>query len=129
MAAGIASPADGGVAVTPDQGGEPPYVEVQGTTEIETARSDQRRESTVTLTLVARADTLRQAEAIARVLVSTLGRRFSVTAADGDGEIQTLAATTDLYGPAVQDPPPGKRPFGLPVRFRYTLSQPADPGE
>lgn len=129
VAAGVAAPEAGGVAVEPAQGAALPYVEVQGTTEVEGGRSDTTRQTSVTLTLVVRADKLGPAEAVARALVDVLGRRFPVAAAGDDAEIQVLSASIDLYGPAVQDPPPGRRPWGLPVRFRYQLSQPAPASE
>ncbi|PAP79619.1 hypothetical protein B1759_14965 [Rubrivirga sp. SAORIC476] len=132
VAAGVASPAAGGVAVDPEQGSDLPYVEVQGATEVETQRSDTTRSVTATLSMVARASTLAGAEAIVQVLVNQLGRRFAVPD-DAEGtsatEIQMTAATLDLNGDPFREPPPGARPWGIPIRFRYTLYQPAAPGE
>lgn len=127
VAAGVAAPDAGGVAVNPEQGADLPYVEVQGATEVETGRSDTTRSVTATLSMVARASTLAGAEAIVTVLVNQLGRRFAVPG--DDTEIQMTSATLDLNGDPFREPPPGARPWGIPIRFRYTLYQPAAPGE
>ena len=122
-AVGVAAPAEGGVAVSPEQGTELPYVEVQGASEVEGPRADGVRRTDVVLQLVARARSLRQTEAVARTLVDVLCRRIAV-----DG-VQILGATLSLYGRAVQDPPPGARPWALPVQILFTTSQPAAAGE
>jgi hypothetical protein len=124
VAAGITSPANGGVTTAPDEPAPAlPYVEVQGTTMVEGGRSDCTRSLFTTLTLSARGATLPQAEAIAAVLVSQLATRYEVTG------FEMAHAVLDLYGPPFREPPPGSRPWSLPVRFRYTLHQSAAAGE
>lgn len=113
----------GDVTVSGAEGRSLPYVEVQGGTEPEGERSDQTRSTAPTLTFVVRAATLTTAEKIGAVLVSLLASRFAVEGMDVTG------AALDNWGPPFQDPPPGSRPWSLPVRFRYTVYQPADPGE
>ena len=129
------APDAGGVSVSPEQGQDFPYIEVQGTTEVETGRSDQTRTSSVTLTLNCRAVRRHGVERLANVVVDLLAGRFEVPdALDEDDELlhrggQMTDASLDLYADALREPPPGARPWSLPVRLRYTLIQSADPGE
>lgn len=129
LAAGVGAgdsrpPGAGGVTTSPDDAPAFPYVEVQGTTEVEGLRSDRTRSSSVTLTLVCRSTSRAEVEAVARVVTELLGRRFAL-----GGELQMTGASVDLYGPAYRENPPGARPWSLPVRLRYTVYQSADPGE
>lgn len=124
VAAGVPTPGEGGVTVSAAPGQPLPYVEVQGTTSPEAERSTSTRSTSSTITLVARAHSLDQAEAIAAVLVEHLARRFLVAGSTNAG------ATLDLDGPAYEEDRAQRPPvWAYPVRLRYALYQTALPGE
>lgn len=136
VAAGVASPAAGGVSVEPEQGQRLPYVEVQGATEVETDRSTSTRSTSSTITMVVRAARLSDAESVAAVVVQTLGRRIDVPGLDGPGAsaegFTNTAGTVDLNGPAYRDEGDagGSRAvWSIPLRFRYQLTQSASSNE
>ena len=124
VAAGVASPDQGGVTVSPAPGQPLPYVEVQGTTSPEGPRSTSTRSTSSTITLVARAHSLAGAEAVASVLVGRLARRIAVAG------FTTTAGALDLDGPAYEEDRTERPPvWAYPVRLRYQLYQTAPSDE
>lgn len=116
---GIAEDRD--VTVEPSQGQALPYLVLTGPTEAERGKTSTSAFSDATVSLTAFAATLDRAMDLAEAAAAALADRDSPLTASG---FTVAGARLDLLGPPQRDPgTEAARPWGVPLRVRYTVSR------